>query len=97
MLTKHVTLFDGILKVYPYCLIHLDIIPNAIPCHLHAYPVAHLHLDVFKAELIQLCDIGDLEVCGASQWASPTFIIPKKDGTVRWVSDFRDQETFIVH
>ena len=45
-------------------------------------PVAHIHLDVFKAKLLRLCDIGVLEKCGASQWASPTFIIPKKDGSV---------------
>ena len=68
MLTKHFTLFDGILKVYPHCLIHLDIIPNAVPCHLCAYPVAHMHLNVFKTELIWLCDISVLEVCGTLQW-----------------------------
>ena len=90
MLEKHTTLFDGILKVYPHHLVHLDIAPNAIPKHLRAYPVAHIHLDVFKIELQRLCNIGVLERCGASQWASPTFIIPKKDGSVRWVSDFRE-------
>jgi hypothetical protein len=82
MINTHTILFDGILKVYPYRLVHLDTIPNATPCHLHAYPVAHIHLDVFKAKLLRLCDIDVLEKCGASQWASPTFIIPKKDGSV---------------
>jgi Reverse transcriptase (RNA-dependent DNA polymerase) len=77
-------------KVYPHRLIHLDIIPNAVLRHLRAYPVAHIHLDVFKAELLRLCDIGILEICGATQLVSPNFIIPKKDGTVRWVSDFRE-------
>ena len=38
MLNKLTVLFDGILKVYPHRLVHLDIIPNATPCHLRAYP-----------------------------------------------------------
>ena len=82
MLNKHTILFDGILKVYPHRLVHLDVVQNATPQHLRAYPVAHTHLEVFKAELVRLCNIGVLEPCGASQWASSTFIIPKKDGSV---------------
>ena len=78
MLNKHTVLFDGILKVYPHQLVHLDILPNVTPRHLYAYPVANIHLNVFKAELLRLCDIGVLERYGASQWASPTLIIPKK-------------------
>jgi hypothetical protein len=48
MLNKHTILFDGILKVYPHRLVHLDIIPNATPCHLRAYPAAHIHLMCLK-------------------------------------------------
>ena len=33
MLSKHTMLFDGIPKVYPHQLVHLDIIPNATPWH----------------------------------------------------------------
>ena len=82
MLNKHIILFDSILKVYPHRLVHLDVIQNTTPRHLCAYPVAHIHLDIFKAELIRLCKIGVLQICGVSQWASPAFIIPKKDGSV---------------
>ena len=68
MLEKHTTLFDGILKVCPHHLVHLDVAPNAIPKHLRTYPVAHLHLDVSKIELQRLCNIGVLERCGASSF-----------------------------
>ena len=50
MLNIHTVLFDDILKVYLHRLVHLDIIQNATPHHLHAYPVAHTHVEVFKVE-----------------------------------------------
>jgi hypothetical protein len=34
-------------------------------------------------------DIGVLEVDYTSEWASPSFAIAKKNGTIRVVSDFR--------
>ena len=42
-----------------------------------------------KAELDRLVAIGVLEKCGRADWVSGTFIVPKKDNRVRWVSDFR--------
>jgi hypothetical protein len=34
--------------------------------------------------------LGVLKKVNRSEWAAPTFIIPKKDGTVRFISDFRE-------
>jgi hypothetical protein len=42
-------------------------------------------------EIVSLVDIGVLEEDYSSEWASmfPTFVIPKKNGTIRVVTDFR--------
>ena len=90
LLAEFPTLFDGTLRTYPRSKVHIELLDQARPVHQRAYPVPHINLEAFKHELDHLCTIGVLEKCGASEWASPTFIIPKKDGRVRWVSDFRE-------
>ena len=41
-------------------------------------------------EVEQLCKIRVLCKVNRSEWAAPTFIIPKTDFTVRFISDFRE-------
>ena len=81
--------FDGILKQYRDEEIHLDIDPTAKPHRCRAYPVPRVQLNLFKQELDRLVKIGVLSPTGRSSWISGTFIMPKKDNTVRWISDFR--------
>ena len=45
MLIKHTTIIAGI-QAFPHCLIHVNVLPDAVSCHLHAYPVAYIHLEV---------------------------------------------------
>ncbi len=47
-----------------------------------------VHKDTIRKEVERLCQLGVLEKQPASKWASPSFIIPKKDKTVRFLSDF---------
>ena len=61
---------------------------NAKPFHFHPYLVPVAHQKVFKQELECLCEIGMLLHTGPLECLSPTFIIPKKDGRIHWVSDF---------
>jgi hypothetical protein len=89
VLQENQKMFDGTLGVYPHKKFHIDIEENAKPVHARPYPVPRIHMRTFKKELEHLVQIGVLAKQHASKWASPTFITPKKDGRVRWVSDLR--------
>ncbi len=80
-------LFDGTFCIYPHRKFHIDLVPGAIAKHARPYPVPVIYLNAFKKELLHLVEIGVLSPQGASEWASPTFIAPPKDGRVHWVSD----------
>ena len=57
------------------------------PVGLHG---AGLDTTAFKEKFTPwLCKEGVLEKDSDSEWAAPTFIVPKKEGTVRFVTDFR--------
>jgi len=48
-----------------------------------------IHLSMYKCELDHLVDLGILVPQQESKWASPSFIISKKAGSVRWISNLR--------
>ncbi|CAJ1945757.1 unnamed protein product [Cylindrotheca closterium] len=90
-------IFDGQLGHYKHEKVHLELIENAQPVFSKAYSLPKQHEPAFLKELKHLQEIGVLERTGPSEWASPTFIIPKKDGRVRWISDLRQLNKNIKH
>jgi hypothetical protein len=69
---------------------------GAKPYHGRPYPIAQIHKATLMKEINWLEGIGVLKRQSSSQWASPTFIIPKKDMTVPTISDFRELNKRIV-
>jgi len=89
LLRKCEALFDGQLGRWHGQEVKLELQQEgAKPCHALAYNTPRCHAQTLKAEVECLVKIGVLKKVNRSEWAAPTFVIPKKDGSVRFISDF---------
>jgi Na+-transporting NADH:ubiquinone oxidoreductase subunit NqrA len=88
LLTKYELLFDGTLGDWMTKLVSFQLKEGVSPYHGQAFPVPKVHKETIIKEVERLCQLGVLERQPASEWALPSFIIPKKDKTVRFLSDF---------
>ena len=57
---------------------------------LREFPVPRIHKLMFKQEIDQLEALNVIKKVNRPQWGGPTFLIPKKDRTVCFISDFRE-------
>ena len=83
-------MFDGHLVIWhgePY---DIKLKPDAEPYHGKTFPVTCIHELTFQQELDQLKALKVVKKVNRSQQGAPTFIIPKKDSTVRFISNFRE-------
>jgi hypothetical protein len=58
--------------------------------------VPKVHKETIIKEVERLYELGVLERQSASEWASPSFIIPKKDKTVRFLREFGEVNKRLV-
>ena len=54
------------------------------------FPIPKIHELTLRKKVDRLIKIGVLKKISNSQCVSPTYIIPKKNGTVRFISDFKE-------
>ena len=55
--------------------------------------IPHVHMETLRKEVQRLVDIGVLEEVDGSTagpWCAPSFITRKKDGRVRFITDYRE-------
>lgn len=69
---------------------------KTLPCQASVFNPTHLPQSA-KKEVERLVKLGVLKQQPDSEWAVPTFIIPKKDKTVRFISTLREIDKQIVH
>ena len=89
-------LFDGTLGDWKTKPVGFKLKEGSTPYHGRPYPVPQIHLETLKKEVKRLVNLGVLIKQPESEWASPTFIIPKKQGTVRFVTSFIEVNKRIV-
>jgi hypothetical protein len=87
LLKKYKLLFDGNLGDWKTKPVSFQVKEEVSPEHGQAFPVPKNHKDTIMKELERLCKLGVSESQPASEWALPSFIILKKDGTVCFLSD----------
>lgn len=87
LLNKYEEMFNGTLGTWngtPYNIKPKD---RSEPYHTRPFPVPQIHELTLKSELNHLVKLCVKQVNG-SYWAAPKFILPKKDNTVQFISDF---------
>ncbi len=96
LLLKYELFFDGTLGDWNWPPISIELKEGAKPYHGRPYHKSQIHKATQMKEINRLVSIGVMKRQSSLQWASPTFIIPKKDMTVRTISDFRELNKWIV-
>jgi hypothetical protein len=96
LLLDYKSLFDGTLGDWNRPPVLVKMKEGAKPYHGRPYPIQQIHKATLMKEINRLESIGVLKRLSSSQWASPTYIIPKKDITVRTITNFRELNKWIV-
>jgi hypothetical protein len=88
LLLRHEDLFDGALGTWNGPPAALKLKKDAAPHFARPFSVPHVHERMLKIETDRLVKLGVLKWTKANEWAAPTFMMPEKDGRVRFMSDF---------
>ena len=96
LLKKFEQLFDGTLGHWRTKPVSFQLKDGVTPYHGRAFPIPKVHKETIMKEIQRLCDLGVLEWQSSSEWAAPSFIQPKKNKTVRFLTDFREVNKRLV-
>ena len=68
---------------------NLELNPYYKTFNVNYYQIPRINKETLRKDLQHLLEIGVLTTLNRSQYGTPIFIIPKKEGTVRFITDYR--------
>ena len=83
-------MFDGTLGKYTDSSYIMELKEEKKPYHAKPFPIPKTHELTLKKEVNILIKMRVFKKINNSQWAAPTLNTPKKNGTVRFISGFRE-------
>ena len=89
-------LFDGNIGKWHGKTYDIKLKPDSEPYYGKPFPVPRIYELTFKQELDRLEALKIINKFTHSQWGAPTFLITKKDSTLRFISDFRELKKCIL-
>lgn len=89
VLQSNMEIFRGDLGIWNCSPVDIEVKEGATPFATRPYPVPKIHEEKLQSEIQRFIDLGILKRTLNSEWAAPAFLIPKKDGKVRFICDFR--------
>jgi len=96
VLTEFEDLFDGTLGDWKTEPISFELKEGSKPYHCRDFPIPQVHTDILLKEIKRLIELGVLEWQPSLEWAAPSFIQPKKNKTVRFLTNFRELNKRLV-
>ena len=90
LLRKHEEMLDGILGNYTGSEYKNELLQRAKPYHVKPFPISKIDEETLQTEVNRLINIDVLNCKSSSKWEAPTIVIPKKNGTICFISDFRE-------
>ena len=83
-------MFDGTLGKYTGSNYTIELEEETKPYYVKHFPIPTNHEPNLKKEVDRLIKIEVWKKINNSQWVASTFIVPKKNGTVKFIPDFRE-------
>jgi len=97
LLHEYSDLFDGTLGNFQGSPVSIELKNDAKPYCATPFQIPQIHEIQMKKEVKRLVSLGVLEgpLNYLSEWGAPCFPIPKKNGQIRFISNFRRLNTMI--